>query len=149
MFEGCFGNALLRHAAPRHASPRHGVSCHALSLRTERAMAGWITFFKVIPWTEVIAAAPAVVKGAQKLWSKVKKQEAPRVQGPANAQQALEAQVAELRAELTAASELVTKLAEQNSRLFEAVEVLRVRTRVLFAATLLMAIGLVVNVAMQ
>jgi hypothetical protein len=110
-------------------------------------MAGWITFFKVIPWTEVIAAAPTVVKGAQKLWSKVRKQEAPQVtgQGPA-AQHALEAQIAELRSELSAASELVTKLAEQNSRLFEAVEVLRVRTRILFAATLIMAVGLVIVV---
>jgi hypothetical protein len=113
-------------------------------------MAGWITFFKVIPWTEVIAAAPTVVKGAQKLWSKVRKQEAPQVtgQGPA-AQQALEEQIAELRSELSAASELVTKLAEQNARLFEAVEVLRVRTRILFAVTLIMAVGLIANIVLQ
>jgi hypothetical protein len=113
-------------------------------------MAGWITFFKVIPWTEVIAAAPTVVKGAQKLWSKVRKQEAPQVtgQGPA-AQRALEEQIAELRSELSAASELVTKLAEQNSRLFEAVEVLRVRTRILFAAVFVMAAGIIGLVIMQ
>jgi alkylation response protein AidB-like acyl-CoA dehydrogenase len=108
-------------------------------------MAGWITFFKVIPWTDLIAAAPAVVKGAQLLWAKVRKQEAPQVtgQGPAAAQRALEEQIAELRSELTAASELVTRLAEQNNRLFEAVEVLRVRTRVLFAAMAVMAAGIV------
>ena len=40
-------------------------------------MAGWITAFKVIPWAELIVAAPAVVKGAQKLWATVRKQEAP------------------------------------------------------------------------
>jgi hypothetical protein len=104
-------------------------------------MAGWITAFKVIPWAELIAAAPAVVKGAQKLWSAVRKQEAPRAvgQGPEATQRALEAQVEELRKELTAASELVTRLAEQNGRLIEAVDVLRVRTRVLLVVSMAMA----------
>jgi hypothetical protein len=104
----------------------------------------WITLFKVMPWGELIAAAPAIAKGAQKLWASVRKQDAPQVegQGPAAAR-ALELQVAELRAELTAASELVTRLAEQNNRLIEAVEVLRLRTRVLFAAILVLAAGMI------
>lgn len=104
-------------------------------------MAGWITAFKVIPWAELIAAAPAVVKGAQKLWAAVKKQDAPRAAGqtPEAGQRALEAQVEELRKELTAASELVTRLAEQNGRLIEAVDVLRVRTRLLLVVSLVMA----------
>jgi hypothetical protein len=104
-------------------------------------MAGWITAFKVIPWAELIAAAPTVVKGAQKLWAAVRKQDAPRVagQGPEAGQRALEAQVEELRKELTAASELVTRLAEQNGRLIEAVDVLRVRTRLLLVVAVAMA----------
>ena len=109
-------------------------------------MAGWISAFKVIPWGELIVAAPAVVSGARKLWAAVRKQEAPRVTGqgvPAD-QRALEQQIAELRKELADASELVTKLAEQNSRLIEAVEVLRVRTRVLFALSIVTFLGLIV-----
>lgn len=108
-------------------------------------MAGWITAFKVIPWAELIAAAPAVVKGARQLWAAVRSQDAPRIegQGPEAGQRALEAQVEELRKELTAASELVTRLAEQNSRLVEAVEVLRIRTRVLLAFAVILAIGLI------
>jgi hypothetical protein len=107
-------------------------------------MAAWISAFKAIPWTQVLAAAPAVVVGARKLWDAVRKQEAPKVssQAPAD-QRALEAQVAELRAELAGASEIVTRLAEQNNRLVEAVEVLRMRTRVLFAMAVVLAIGLV------
>jgi len=103
-------------------------------------MAGWITAFKVIPWGELITAAPTVVKGAQKLWAAVRKQDAPRVAGqaPEAGQRALEAQVEELRKELTAASELVTRLAEQNGRLIEAVDVLRVRTRVLLIVSLVL-----------
>lgn len=103
-------------------------------------MAGWITAFKVIPWGELIAAAPAVAKGAQKLWAAVRKQDAPRIAGqaPEAGQRALEAQVEELRKELTAASELVTRLAAQNGRLIEAVDVLRVRTRVLLVISLVL-----------
>ncbi len=109
-------------------------------------MAGWITVFKAIPWTQVLAAAPAVVVGARKLWETVKKQEAPRTtgQGVAADQRALEEQVAELRRELAAASELVTNLAEQNKRLVDAVEILRVRTRVLFAIVVVVCVVLVV-----
>ena len=111
-------------------------------------MSGWITAFKAIPWTVLIAAAPTILDGARKLWAAVKKQEAPRVsgQGQVADQRALEEQVAELRAELTAASELVTRLAEQNNRLVEAVEVLRVRTRVLLLASAVMVVTLFVLV---
>lgn len=116
-------------------------------------MAAWITAFKAIPWTVLIAAAPSIVDGARKLWDAVKKQEAPRVsgQGQVADQRALELQVAELRTELAAASELVTRLAEQNTRLVEAVDVLRVRTRLLLAATAVMAVvlfGLLLAVAL-
>jgi hypothetical protein len=108
-------------------------------------MAGWIAAFKVIPWAELIVAAPAVVKGAQKLWATVTKQETPALSGqdPVARQRALEAQVGELRRELMAASELVKNLAEQNSRLVSAVEILRLRTRVLFLATVIMAAALI------
>jgi hypothetical protein len=44
---------------------------------------------------------------------------------------------------LTAASELVTRLAEQNGRLIEAVDVLRVRTRLLLVVSLIMAVAVV------
>ena len=108
-------------------------------------MPGWIAAFKVIPWAELIVAAPAVVKGAQKLWATVRKQEAPALSGqdPVARQRALEAQVGELRGELTAASELVKNLAEQNSRLVSAVEILRMRTRVLFLAAVIMCGALI------
>lgn len=117
-------------------------------------MPGWITAFKVVPWGELIAAAPAVVKGARQLWATVRKQDAPRVagQGPEAGQRALEAQIEELRKELTSASELVTNLAEQNSRLVEAVAILRVRTRVLLVLSAVMAaalLGLAIYVALM
>ena len=108
-------------------------------------MSGWITAFKAMPWAALIAAAPSIATSARKLWDAVRKQEAPQVsgQGQAADQRALEEQVAELRRELTVASELVSNLAEQNAKLVEAVEVLRVRTRVLLLATVVMAVALI------
>jgi hypothetical protein len=108
-------------------------------------MAGWITAFKLIPWVDLIAAAPSVVKGARRLWTTVRNQEAPAAEGqePLAAQRALEVQLAELRQELSAASELVAKLAEHNSRLVEAVGILRVRTRVLLVFCGVLAAGLI------
>jgi hypothetical protein len=108
-------------------------------------MPAWTTAFKAIPWLDLMAAAPAVVQGARRLWATVKKQEAPMAEGqdPLAAQRALETQIAELRQELTAASELVANLAEQNGRLVEAIAILRVRTRVLLIFSSILAVGLV------
>lgn len=111
-------------------------------------MAGWLTAFKFIPWADVIAAAPTVVRGAKKLWDSAKSQppegvEAAAVASPEARLQALEAQSADLRKELAASSELINSLAEQNARLVEAVGILRVRTRALLVATVI-AIALLV-----
>ena len=97
-------------------------------------MPGWITAFKLIPWATVLAAAPAVVSGARKLW------DARREKGQALPR---DEQIAELRKELTAASELVTRLAEQNQRLVESVEILRARTRVLLVVSAVLAVAVV------
>jgi hypothetical protein len=35
----------------------------------------WIAAFKLIPWTDVAAAAPGILKGAKSLWSRTKKSE--------------------------------------------------------------------------
>jgi hypothetical protein len=106
-------------------------------------MPGWITAFKLIPWASVLAAAPAVVAGARKLW------DARRDRGQAPP---LNEQIAELRKDLTAASELLARLAEQNQRLVEAVQILRVRTRVLLvvsAALAVAVVGLAIYLAKQ
>jgi hypothetical protein len=98
---------------------------------------GWITAFKVIPWGDVIAAAPAVAQGAKKLWTTVRNRnpeeadDAPPAGSAESRLRALEARMAELARQNAASSELIQSLAEQNSRLVEAVEILRVRTRAL------------------
>src|SRR5687767_3643037 len=97
--------------------------------------------FKVIPWGEVIAAAPAVVDGARKLWGLARDPKrgpdaAARPLGMDGRVQTLESQVAQLKRENADSTELIKSLAEQNAQLVKAVEILRVRSQVLLAVTL-------------
>jgi hypothetical protein len=103
---------------------------------------GWMSAFKAIPWGDVIAAAPTVAQGAKKLWTAVRHGNAETGIGadagaPAGDAQSrlheLEAGISDLKRESAAASELIKSLAEQNSRLVDAVEILRLRTRALLA----------------
>lgn len=107
----------------------------------------WLTAFKAIPWGDVIAAAPKVAQGAKKLWGAVGRGDAGSAAAPgslpADAEgrlRTLEAQIAGLQRENAASSELIKSLAEQNSRLVDAVEILRVRTRVLLTLCLVLAV---------
>lgn len=111
---------------------------------------GWITAFKAIPWGDVIAAAPTVAQGAKRLWNTVKSRSEEEAAsagsaGVDNRLHKLEERVSELERESAASSELIRSLAEQNARLVQAVEILRVRTRVLLALCFILsgaAIGL-------
>jgi hypothetical protein len=96
-------------------------------------MASWISAFRVIPWTEVLLAAPVVVKGARQLWDTVRKEtRAPSGATTHDRVAVLESQVEQLRKDLAESSGLVNSLAEQNARLVEAVAILRTRTQILF-----------------
>jgi hypothetical protein len=109
----------------------------------------WITAFKVIPWRDVIAAAPIVADGAKKLWTAARKKSPEPVADtatlePADRMRMLETQVAELKREQTASAELIQSLADQNVRLVKAVDVLRFRTWILMAFCLLLAVAIAV-----
>lgn len=111
-----------------------------------------IAAFKAIPWSDVLTAAPVIVQGAEKLWGSVARKGAatvevgdavpPREETLALVElrvQQLEARVADLQGEALASSELIKSLAEQNSQLVRAVDVLRVRTRALTVCCALLA----------
>lgn len=83
----------------------------------------WITALKLIPWRDVVENAPTVLRTAKKLWDK---------QPPP--QSSLQQEVAALRDEARRAAEVIESLAEQNTRLVQAVEVLRARSRLLIYA---------------
>jgi len=128
----------------------------------------WITFFKLVPWADVVQAAPAVARGARQLWTRVRGEVAPRAAATPSvaastdddaAAAALAARLTQaeqrleqLSSEALASSELIARLAQQNETLVGAVEALRQRTRVLLrwciALTLLSA-GLAAAVWMR
>lgn len=123
----------------------------------------WLVALKVIPWGDVIEHAPKVLKGARDLLDRQRQRgrEAatpaadPRAHviempGPATPE------VRALQQQLTAArddigrlqqtqdqiTQTLAELAEQNTRLVAAVELLRKRTRLLMGALVVLAAGL-------
>jgi hypothetical protein len=108
---------------------------------------------KAVPWGDVLAAAPGVVQGANALWDRVAKKrpkgDAAPAPNPAAAGApadvriaALELSVVELQKEALASSQLIRSLAEQNVQLVSEIEVLRMRSRVLLAAGVVLSVGL-------
>lgn len=109
---------------------------------------GWLTALKAIPWSDVMAAAPHVVRGAKRLVEAARTRRggadaagAPVRGTTAERLEAAEAEIAGLKSDHAAAGELLRSLAEQNVRLVDAVERLRLRTRILMGVSLVLAIG--------
>ena len=116
-------------------------------------MINWLTALKILPWKDMIDYAPHVVSGAQKLWQRVKNEKAETdaiiiEQAPlddaAHELQELKKQLQDTQAQQLELSNLLNELAAQNQRLVTAVDVLRVRTRVLLWGITVLAIGVVV-----
>lgn len=118
----------------------------------------WLTALKVIPWGDVIEHAPKVLKGARDLLDRQRRGAAvppppdPRdhvIQMPGPTEPALrdlQQQLAATRDELSrlrqTQEQITQTLAEQNTRLVAAVELLRKRTRLLMGAVLVLAVAL-------
>ena len=120
----------------------------------------WLTALKVIPWGDVIEHAPKVLKGARDLLNQQRQRR--REAAPAPDAAAIEApgptppELRELQQQLATAREDLTRLqqtqdqitqtvaelAEQNTRLVAAVELLRTRTRLLMGAVVVLAVVL-------
>ena len=113
----------------------------------------WALAFKVIPWSDVISAAPGVVRSAQKLWKQVggsaaagaetSAGEALAEQPPDHRLARLEGELARMDEQLARQAEVLSTLAEQNARLVEAIEVLRQRSRLLGLTAVVLTLGLV------
>lgn len=102
----------------------------------------WLTALKVIPWADVIEAAPHVLKGARSLLARTRG-DASAGTAPADdrSPEALTERVARLEAEQAASAELIRSLAEQNAKLVAATGVLRVRTRMLLWTSAALAVA--------
>lgn len=111
---------------------------------------GWMTALKVIPWGDVIEATPGIVKGARKIFTRAQQAEDPVAHATAAHGGDLPARVAQLESSLTqmaeqqkASAQLIETLAEQNARIIDAVEILRMRTRLLSGACGVLLVALI------
>jgi hypothetical protein len=114
----------------------------------------WMSALKVIPWSDVIDAAPGLVKGARKIFTRSQQTDVPAT--PAEPGRSgdlgdrvsqLEASLAQVAEQQGAAARLVESLAEQNARIVEAIDILRARTRMLMGICAVLAIALIATVA--
>ncbi|MBW8370954.1 MAG: hypothetical protein K0M66_08265 [Thiobacillus sp.] len=129
-----------------------------LDIGDEALAIGWITALKIIPWGDVVEAAPHIVKAAKRLFATTKDNAAedPVISPtPASASSQndkfaqmdervlhIQAKVDELGIEQKTSAELIKSLAEQNVRVVEAIEILRIRTKVLIIACVSLGIAL-------
>ena len=108
-------------------------------------MAIWITALKIIPWGSVLESAPHIVKAAKQVFSAAKSESgsvaeassSPTGDGsvqPDRRVRLLEAKIIELGNEQRLSAELIKSLAEQNALIVEAIEVFRVRVKILLIA---------------
>ena len=114
---------------------------------------GWFSALKLVPWSEVIEAAPGLVRGARRILDR--SQELPTEAPPpadtavqADSPAALRAQLQQLAAQLDAlaarqqaSAGLIESLTEHNARLIEAVQTLRLRLRWLTGAAAVLAVA--------
>lgn len=123
----------------------------------------WLVALKVIPWGDVIEHAPKVLNAARQLLDKQRQQRsdadtpppAPTLGDVIEMPGPTPPEVRELQLRLAAArddlnrlqqtqdqiAQTLADLAEQNTRLVQAVELLRRRTRLLMGAVLLLAVA--------
>jgi len=106
---------------------------------------GWMTALKIIPWGDVLESAPRIVKAAKHLFSSANADSgnfagasnSPAGDGFANLDKRtrlIEARIIELSNEQESSTELIKSLAEQNALIVEAIEVFRVRVKILLIA---------------
>ena len=109
---------------------------------------GWMTALKIIPWGSVLESAPHIVKAAKQLFSAAKtdtsgfsaERDSSGDDGTVSLEKLnkrtglIEAKLVELSDEQKSSAELIKSLAEQNALIVDAIDVFRVRVRILLIA---------------
>ena len=116
------------------------------------ALGSFITALKVVPWGDVITAAPAIVKGARKMFSRTEDEPAPVVPPGADPNERLrllEVRLQEMADREQASAKLIAALAEQNAAVVDAIGVLRARARWLVAINVVLLALLAAGLALS
>ena len=110
----------------------------------------WILALKAVPWTDLVQAAPSLLKGARKLFVRDRMADAEASASSARAPQssvdarltAIESALATLSSEQRASAEMIRSLAEQNARVVEAMAIMRARARLLLGLCIALVVAL-------
>lgn len=98
---------------------------------------GWITVLKIIPWKDVLENAPHIAKAAKNLYAGRKDNTSPGTADssvPTSDSENItsrDLRLHEIEREVSDLNSVVRSLAKQNVRIVEAIEVLRIRSKVL------------------
>jgi hypothetical protein len=113
---------------------------------------GWITALKIIPWKDVLESAPHIVKAAKNIYAGTRTDTSSSSETTESSTgtfedkslggidfrlHKIEEKIQELGNEQGSSVELIRSLAKQNVRIVEVIEVLRVRTKILFVTCIL------------
>lgn len=113
---------------------------------------GWLGAVKAIPWTDVVANAPDIIRGAKRLWKMVRRSDpvpakpdeaghGDRIAALERRVEALEVSESRTREEATEIADLISSLAGQNAELVKAVDMLGRRTRILAGMSALLVVA--------
>ena len=109
----------------------------------------WLIALKAVPWSDLVQAAPHIVKSARRLFNTARTSEPVDASADLSGSgtvherlQRIESALQALDSEQDASAELIRSLAEQHARLVEAIEVLRARARMLLGVNVALALAL-------
>ena len=117
---------------------KHQVLLGTLQIWVKVMAFGWITVLKIIPWKDVLENAPHIAKAAKNLYAGTEK--ITLLPGTADSSvptsdseniESRDFRLHEIEREVLDLNSVVRSLAKQNVRIVEAIEVLRIRSKVL------------------
>ena len=116
---------------------RHKASLGILQIWVKVMAFGWFTVLKIIPWKDVLENAPHIAKAAKNLYAGTKNNTSPGSAGSSvptsdsENKKSTSFHLHEIEREVSDLNSVVRSLAKQNVRIVEAIEVLRIRSKVL------------------
>jgi len=115
----------------------------------------WIVALKAVPWSDLVQAAPGIVKSARKLFAGAR-ESAARTAGAAHAgaqpgaEASVEARLEHIETTLAmlgedqrSSAELIRSLADQNAQVVQAMAVLQARARIMLGVSIALLIAFV------
>ena len=100
---------------------------------------GWITVLKIIPWKDVLENAPHIAKAAKNLYAGTKNNtsfssgtaDSSAFTSDSENKESRDSRLHKIEKEILDLNNAVRSLAKQNVRIVEAIEVLRIRSKIL------------------